>query len=120
MGKPNIGVQLKVVGNSLPPRPLISDKDVMDFLRLMKRSEYKVIEQLDNASTQIFLLNLLLTSELHRKALLKVLNEAQIPKNIPVDKLSDILGNVLASNHVSYSNDDLTYEGIGHNKALYI
>ena len=31
-----------------------------------------------------------------------------------------VVENVLTTNHISFSDDDLTSEGIGHNKALYI
>nr|XP_027124338.1 uncharacterized protein LOC113741048 [Coffea arabica] len=115
-----IGVQFKAKDNSSTPKPLVSEKEAVDFLKMLKRSEYKTVEQLDRMSTQISFLNLLLTSELHREALLKILNEAQVPKDIPVDKFSNIVGNVLAANHIAFSDDDLTVEGIGHNRALYI
>ena len=43
-----------------------------------------------------------------------------MPKDIPVDKFSNIMGNVFAANHIIFSDDDPTPEGIGHNKAIYI
>ena len=79
-----------------------------------------MIEQLDKMLAQISMLNLLLTSELHREALLKVLTEAQVPKNISVDKFTYVVGYVLVSNQISFSDEDLTSERIGHNRALYI
>ena len=69
---------------------------------------------------QISILNLLLISKLHRETLLKVLTETQVPKNIPVDKFTHVVEHVLASNWISFSDEDLTSERIGHNKVLYI
>ncbi|XP_071913977.1 uncharacterized protein [Coffea arabica] len=120
VGNPEIDVQTKAKIKSLTPKSLVSEKEAVDFLKMLKRSEYKTVEQLDGLPAQISFLNLLLTSELHREALLKILNEAHVPKDIPVDKFSNIVGNVLAANHIAFSDDDLTAEGIGHNRALYI
>ena len=75
---------------------------------------------MDKMPAQVSILNLLLTSELHRETLLKVLTEAQVPKNILVDKFTQVVEHVLASNQISFSDEDLTSDGIGHNKALYI
>ena len=69
---------------------------------------------------QIFMLNLFLTSEFHRADLLKVLNEAQVLENIPIDKFTHVVEHVLVSNQISFSNENLTSKGIGHNKALYV
>nr|XP_027086568.1 uncharacterized protein LOC113708303 [Coffea arabica] len=117
---PEIDVQSRAKFKSLTPKSLVSEKEAVDFLKMLKRSEYKTVEQLGRMPAQISFLNLLLTSELHREALLKILNETQVPKDIPVDKFSNIVGNVLAANHIAFSDDDLTAEGIGHNIALYI
>ncbi|XP_071905667.1 uncharacterized protein [Coffea arabica] len=76
-----------------PKRPAVIEEEAFNFLRMMKKSE---------------------------EALLKVLNETQVPKNIPVDKFTHVVEHVLASNQISFSDEDLTAEGIEHNKALYI
>ncbi|XP_027077130.1 uncharacterized protein [Coffea arabica] len=120
VGNSDIDVQSRAKVKSPTPKPRVSENEAVDFLKMLKRSEYKIVELLDRMPAQISFLNLLLTSELHREALLKILNEAQVPKDIPVDKFSNIVGNVLAANHITFSDDDLTAEGIGHNKALYI
>ncbi|XP_027169433.1 uncharacterized protein LOC113769160 [Coffea eugenioides] len=120
VGNSDIDVQSRAKVKSPTPKPRVSENEAVDFLKMLKRSEYKIVEQLDRMPAQISFLNLLLTSELHREALLKILNEAQVPKDIPVDKFSNIVGNVLAANHITFSDDDLTAEGIGHNRALYI
>ncbi|XP_027095994.1 uncharacterized protein [Coffea arabica] len=120
IGEPAVDEFLKAKESATPAKPTVTDEEAFNFLKMLKKSEYKVIEQLDKMPTQISMLNLLMTSELHRAALLKVLNETQVPKDIPVDKFTNVVEHVLASNQISFSDKDLTAERIGHNKALYI
>ncbi|XP_027090233.1 uncharacterized protein [Coffea arabica] len=120
IGEPAVDESSKAKESAMPTKPVVTDEEAFNFLKMLKKSEYKVIEQLDKMPAQISMLNLLLTSELHRTALLKVLNEAQVPKNIPIDKFTNVVEHVLAPNRISFPDEDLTAEGIGHNKALYI
>ncbi|XP_071912384.1 uncharacterized protein [Coffea arabica] len=53
-------------------------------------------------------------------ALLEVLTKAQIPRDISVDNFSHVVGNVLFTKQITFSDEELPSEGIGHNKALYI
>ncbi|XP_071926061.1 uncharacterized protein [Coffea arabica] len=106
--------------NLMPSKPSVTEKEALAFLKLLKRSEFNVVGQLDKMPAQVSILDLLLTSEVHRDTLLKVLKEAQVSKNIPVDKFAHVMENVLAANYITFSDEDLTSEGIGHNKALYI
>ncbi|XP_027156687.1 uncharacterized protein LOC113757778 [Coffea eugenioides] len=120
IGEPAVDESSKAKESATPTKPVVTDEEAFNFLKMLKKSEYKVIEQLDKMPAQISMLNLLLTSELHRTALLKVLNEAQVPKIIPIDKFTNVVEHVLAPNRISFSNEDPTAEGIGYNKALYI
>lgn len=54
----------------------VYDVEVEEFVKMLKRSEYSVVEQLKKAPAQISILSLLSSSEAHRNALLKVLNES--------------------------------------------
>ncbi|XP_071924808.1 uncharacterized protein [Coffea arabica] len=120
IGEPAVDEPSKAKENAVLTKPTVTDEEAFNFLKMLKKIEYKVVEQLDKMSAQVSILNLLLTSELHREALLKVLTEAQVPTNIPVDKFTHVVEHVLASNQISFSDEDLTSDGIGHNKALYI
>ena len=73
VGEPAVDELLKAKENAMPTRPTVTEEEAFNFLRMLKKSEYKVIKQLDKMPAQISVLNLLLTSELHREALLKVL-----------------------------------------------
>ena len=59
-------------------------------------------------------------SETHRDALVRILKEAQVSKDVPVEKFVHIIENVLATSNISFSDSDLTPQGSGHNWALYI
>ncbi|XP_071923163.1 uncharacterized protein [Coffea arabica] len=103
-----------------PAKPTITEKETLDFLKRLQRSEYNVVEKLSKSPAQISMLDLLFSSDMHRDALLEVLTKAQIPKDISVANFSHIVGSVLFTKQITFSDDELPAEGSGHNKALYI
>ena len=52
---------------------LVTKAEVNEFLKFIKHSEYSIVEQLHKMPAKIFLLALMLNSEPHREAMLKVL-----------------------------------------------
>jgi hypothetical protein len=64
---------------------LVSDEKASEFLKLVKHNEYSMVDQLKKTLVMISLLLLVLSSELYRNALQKVLNEAYIPQDIIPD-----------------------------------
>ncbi|XP_071926140.1 uncharacterized protein [Coffea arabica] len=68
----------------LPAKPTITEKEALDFLKRLQRSEYNVVEKLSKSSAQISMLDLLFSSDMHRDALLEVLTKAQIPTDISI------------------------------------
>uniref|UniRef100_A0A2N9IPC1 Uncharacterized protein n=1 Tax=Fagus sylvatica TaxID=28930 RepID=A0A2N9IPC1_FAGSY len=88
----------KEIGKSAedPVKTKVAEDEAADFLRIIKSSEYSVVKQLSKMPSHISVLALLLASESHRKALLKVTNQ------------------------LTFSDDELPPEGRGHIKALYI
>ncbi|XP_027151907.1 uncharacterized protein LOC113751963 [Coffea eugenioides] len=107
--------------NSEPPvKPTITEREALDFLKRLQRSEYNVVEKLSKSPAQISMLDLLFSSDRHRDALIELLTKAQIPKDISVDNFSHVVGNVLFTKQITFSDEELPAEGIGHNKALYI
>jgi hypothetical protein len=81
------GVREKTEGNREtavedPTKTKVAEDEAADFLRIIKSSEYSVVKQLSKMPSHISVLALLLASESHRKALLKVLNEAYVPEDI--------------------------------------
>jgi hypothetical protein len=64
---------------------IVSDEKSSEFLKLVKHNEYSMVDQLKKTLVMISLLLLVLSSELYRNALQKVLNEAYIPQDIIPD-----------------------------------
>ena len=58
-------------------KPII-EKEASKFLKFIKHSEYNVVEQLKKIPTRISLLALLLNSEPHHNALMKVYGESRL------------------------------------------
>ncbi|XP_070013386.1 uncharacterized protein [Nicotiana sylvestris] len=49
-----------------------------------------------------------------------VLSEAYIPSNITGGEMVNMVGQVLESHKITFHEDELSHEGLGHNKALHI
>ena len=56
-----------------------TETETNEFLKFIKHSEYSIVEQLHKLSVKISLLALMLHSEPHREAMLKVLNKHMSP-----------------------------------------
>ncbi|KAL3731188.1 hypothetical protein ACJRO7_028114, partial [Eucalyptus globulus] len=83
-------------------------------------SEYNIVDQLRKISAQISLLELIQTSSMHQKSLMKVLSEIRVPETVEADKLEDFVGSVFLKDMIAFSDEEFPLEGRGHNKALYI
>ncbi|XP_016724907.2 uncharacterized protein [Gossypium hirsutum] len=64
-------VELETPSEQEVKRPM-NEEEAYEFLKFIKHSEYNVVEQLSKESTRISVLSLLLNSEPHRNALLKM------------------------------------------------
>ena len=98
----------------------VTDAEVAEFKKVVKRSEFNIVEQLNRTPAQISLLSLQLSSESHRDAILKVLNEAHVPQDTPVERVETLVGAVLASNYIAFTDDEIPPDGTGHTRALHI
>jgi hypothetical protein len=95
-------------------------EDSDEVLKLIKRSEYKVVDQLLQTPTKISIMSLLSSSYAHRDALMKVLDQAYVDYDVTLGQFESIVGNVTACNNLSFSDEDLLAEGKNHNLALVI
>ncbi|KAA3483745.1 hypothetical protein EPI10_005891 [Gossypium australe] len=98
----------------------VKDEEAKEFLKFLKHNEYNVVEQLRKQPACISVLALLLSSEVHREALMKVLNETYVTKDISVNKLDRLVGNISADNFIYFSVDEIPPGGTGSTKALHI
>ncbi|KAI5427609.1 hypothetical protein KIW84_032859 [Lathyrus oleraceus] len=95
-------------------------EDYDEMLRLVKRSEYNVVDQLLQTPSKISVLSLLLNSEPHREALHKVLDVAYVDHDVTIEQFDSIVANITACNNLSFCDSDLPEEGRDHNLALHI
>lgn len=65
-------------------------------------------------------MSLLLNSEVHRKALLKVLGKTYVNPDVTVDQFDHVVGNITFCNMLSFSDNELPAEGKKLNNALYV
>ena len=93
-------------GKEMINEPVI-EAEVNEFLKFIKHSEYSIVEQLHKMPIKIFLLALMLNSEPHREAMLKVLKQAYVAHNTPVDKIDRLVGNIMMDNYISSSDDEI-------------
>ncbi|KAA3477697.1 reverse transcriptase [Gossypium australe] len=93
------------------PKPLVNEpakeEEVKEFLKFLKHSEYSVVEQLHKQPGRISILALLLNSEVHRSALMKVLNETYVVNDISVNKLDRLVNNISADNFIFFNDDEI-------------
>ncbi|XP_058784698.1 uncharacterized protein LOC131659539 [Vicia villosa] len=95
-------------------------KEMEEFLKIIKKSEYKVVDQLSQTQSKISILQLLLCSETHRNALLRLLGTAFVPPEISVNQLEGVVSNINAGNGLGFTDADLPSEGRKHNRSLHI
>ena len=97
-----------------------ASSDFDEILKLIKKSEYKVVDQLMQTPSKISILSLLLNSEAHKDALMKVLEQAFVDHDVTIGQFGGIVGNITACNNLSFSDEELPIEGRNHNLALHI
>ncbi|PKI43632.1 hypothetical protein CRG98_035978, partial [Punica granatum] len=71
-----IGAEATPEVSPTPPKK-VTEEEAEAFMKVIKASEYKVVEQMAKSPAHISLLGLLLNSEPHREALMRVLTAAQ-------------------------------------------
>ncbi|XP_050881017.1 uncharacterized protein LOC127084576 isoform X1 [Lathyrus oleraceus] len=100
-------------------QPAVQSDEAIEFLKMIKKSDYKIVNQLHQTPSKISILSLLLNSQAHREALLKVLAQAHVTQDITVGQF-DVFANITACNTLSFSNEELPKEGKNHNRALHV
>lgn len=85
-------------GGPSSPKVAVSKKEAEEFLRIIKKSDHKVVDQLNHTPSKISMLSLLLSSEAHMDLLMKVLSASHITKDITVDQFDDVVVNITTDN----------------------
>ena len=86
-------------------------KDVTKLMRYIKKSDYKIIDQLSQTHAKISILVLLKDSEAHRNALMKLLGTYFIPQEMFVNQFEGIMNSIYASNGLGFIDFDLPPKG---------
>jgi len=100
--------------------PVESSEEEELLLQIMKLSEYDVVEQLRKTPVQISLLSLILSSEVHRQALQKILSKAFVNPDITPGRFEKIVRQIQASSFVTFSKEEIDPAGLKHTKALHV
>jgi hypothetical protein len=109
-----------ITKNANPSGQSIEESNLDEILRLVKKSDYKIVDQLLQTPSKISILSLLLSSEAHRKVLMKVLEQAYVDHEVSLDQFDGIVGNITACNNLGFGDDELPEAGKHHNLALHI
>ncbi|XP_052486354.1 uncharacterized protein LOC128041074 [Gossypium raimondii] len=117
----------------IPGKEITEDQGRGAYLELMKgraitvEQKGKIVEpvlsineQLHKQPARISVLALLLNSEVHRNALMKVLNETNVANDISIHKLDRLVNNISADNFIFFNDDEIPPGGMGSTKALHI
>lgn len=99
---------------------IVSDKDAEEFLRLIKKSRHRVVDQLNQTLSKMSVISLLLRSETHRESLMKILSVAHVTNDIIVDQFNGVVANLTSEACIGFRYDELPSQGRAHNKALHI
>ena len=91
-----------------------------EILKIIKKSDYKIVEQLGQTPSKISMLSLLLCSETHAQELIKLLKNAHVPQETMADQFENYVASLTVGNGLGFSNADLTPMGKNHNKALHV
>ncbi|KAA3474585.1 hypothetical protein EPI10_024855 [Gossypium australe] len=70
-------------------------------------------QNINSCTTRISVLALLLSSEAHRSALMKVLNEIYIADDISINKLERLVNNISSDNFIFFNDDEIPLGGMG-------
>ena len=71
-----------------------TNSDLDEVLKLIKKSEYKVVDQLMQTTSKISILSLLINSDTHKEALMKVLEQALVDHDVTIGQFEGIVGNI--------------------------
>ena len=95
-------------------------QEMEEVLKIIRKSDYNVVEQLGHTPSKISMLSLLLCSEAHAQALVKFLKSVHVPQEISVDQFENCVASLTTDNGLGFSGADLTPAGRNHNKALHV
>ena len=97
-----------------------STQDMEEILKIIRKSDYQIVEQLRQTPSMISMMYLLLCSDAHAQALIKFLKNAHVPQETTADQFENCVESLTVDNGLGFSDADLTPMGKNHNKALHV
>ncbi|RDX70794.1 hypothetical protein CR513_49919, partial [Mucuna pruriens] len=91
------------------PKRIVMEGEVTKFLKLIRHSEYEMLDQIHKTLACG-----------HHNLLLKVLNDAHVAQDITLEKFEGIINNITTRCHLSFSEDEIPIEDRSHNQPLHI
>ena len=73
------------------------EKEVDGTFKIIKMSDYRIVDQLLQTPSKISILALLMSSAAHRESLMRVLDQTFVEYDIPLDQFNSV---VVISHHV--------------------
>ncbi|XP_027772414.1 uncharacterized protein LOC114076918 [Solanum pennellii] len=98
----------------------ISEGEAEEFWRRMQPKDYSIVKHLEKTPAQISVWALLMSSQSHRQALMKALDDTYVPSGTSSDNVAAMIHRVIQGHRISFCDDELPSEGRAHNKALHI
>lgn len=89
---------------------VVKHDEAIEFLKIIKKNDYKVVDQLHQTPSKISIMFLLLSSRAQKDGLLKVFAQAHITQSITVNQFDRMIANITAWNTLSFNNDELLKE----------
>ena len=86
----------------------------------MQPKDYSIVKHLEKTPAQISVWALLMSSQLHRQALMKALDDTYVPVGTNSDNLAAMINQVIRGHRISFCDEELPFEGKMHNKALHV
>ena len=77
----------------------------------MRPKDYFIVKHLEKTPTQVFVWALLMSYQLHRQALMKVLDDTYAPVGTNNDNIAAMINKVNRGHRISLCDEDLSFKG---------
>lgn len=89
-------------------KEVVNKNNATEFLKVIWKSYYYVVDQLHQKPSKISIMSLLTNSEVHRQALMRVIEQAHVTRDITVNQFDGIVNNTTACSNLNFNNEELT------------
>ena len=86
----------------------------------MQPKDYSIVKHLEKTPAQIIVWALLMSSQSHKQAFMKALDDTYVPAGTSSDNMAATIHQVIRRHRINFCDDELTFEERSHNKALHI